>query len=203
MGPSRTPQLRKDGPASGVAEVVPLDDHRAFFEALPRPALIIAPPDFVMVAANEARCRATNTRAEDVIGRRLFDVFPDNPDDPTASGVCNLSASLARVLATRAQDVMEVQKYDIRTPDGAFEERWWCPINTPVFGGDGSVRYIIHQVDDVTAEVRERQRALRAEAGEARRLEGADAIPGLVFETDLRACNLYVNEAARCGSAGP
>lgn len=189
-----TPQPRNDGPVSGVAGVDLVDDYRALFEALPRPALVVAPPDFVMVAANDARCRATNTRREDVIGRRLFDVFPDNPDDPEATGVRNLSASLARVLATRAQDVMAVQKYDIRRPDGAFEERWWTPINTPVLGADGSVRYIIHQVEDVTAEVRERARAQRAEAGEARCLEGADAIPGLVFETDLEVRNLYVNE---------
>lgn len=169
-------------------------DYRAVFEALATPSLVLAPPDFVMVAANEARLRVTNTRREDVIGHKLFDVFPDNPDDPASSGVTNLRASLARVLATRRTDVMPVQKYDIPHPDGGFEERWWSPVNVPVLGADGSVEYIVHRVEDVTAEMRERQRAAEAEAGEARCLELADAIPGLVFEADSLGQNIYVNE---------
>ena len=34
------------------------------------------------------------TRREEVIGRPLFEVFPDNPEDPGATGVRNLRASL-------------------------------------------------------------------------------------------------------------
>jgi PAS domain-containing protein len=83
-------------------------DYRAVFEALATPSLVLAPPDFVMLAANEARLRVTNTRREDAIGRKRFDVFPDNPDDPEATGVTNLRASLARVLATRRTDVMRL-----------------------------------------------------------------------------------------------
>jgi PAS domain S-box-containing protein len=185
----------KSQPAGDASEAAgPEPDYRAFFDALPAPVVVIAPPDFVMVAANEARLRVTSTRREDVIGRRLFDVFPDNPEDPQATGVANLRASLARVLATRRTDVMAVQKYDIRGPAGDFEERWWTPVNTPVLGPDGEVRYILHQVEDVTAEMRERRRAAEAEASAARFREVADAIPGLVFETDLQARNTYVNE---------
>jgi PAS domain S-box-containing protein len=64
----------------------------------------------------------------------------------------------------------------------------------PVFGDDGTVRHIIHQVEDVTAEMIERQRAAEAQAGEARFRELADAIPGLVFEIDSMGLNTYVNE---------
>jgi two-component system sensor kinase FixL len=49
---------------------------------------------------------------------------------------------------------MPVQKYDIRRPDGAFEERYWSPLNTPVLDGNGAVSWIIHQVEDVTEVVR-------------------------------------------------
>jgi hypothetical protein len=51
---------------------------------------------------------------------------------------------------------MEVQKYDIRRPDaegGGFEERYWSPINCPVFR-DGKLVNIIHRVEDVTDYVR-------------------------------------------------
>ncbi|MBO9621439.1 MAG: PAS domain-containing protein [Sphingomonas sp.] len=187
-------QAMSNSPSMRVVSRPPELDFRAVFDALVVPSVIVQPPDYVMVAANRARLQATNMRIEDVIGRKLFDVFPDNPEDPEATGVANLTASLERAMATRRADVMALQKYDIRGPDGTFEERWWQPRNVPVLAEDGSVAFIIHQVEDVTAEVRERQRANAAEQGAARLREVADAIPGLVFETDPDGCNTYVNQ---------
>jgi len=136
-------------------------DYEKIFQSSPTPYLVLD-PDFIMVAANEARLRVTNTRRENVIGRPLFDVFPDNPDDPAASGVHNLIASLQRVTATRTLDAMPVQKYDIRRPHEqgeGFEERYWSPVNWPVLNSDGNVAHIVHQVLDVTDFVRERKPA--------------------------------------------
>jgi PAS domain S-box-containing protein len=107
------------------------------------------------------------TKRADVLGRGLFEVFPDNPDDPTATGTRNLAASIARAIATRAPDKMAIQKYDIRRPaeeGGGFEERWWSPVNTPVVGADGRVHYVIHRVEDVTALVRAEQRGAALES---------------------------------------
>jgi PAS domain S-box-containing protein len=199
----RRPDLIAKRPSGGDEPIRLAGSYRAVFEALSTPSLVVAPPDFVMVAANDARLRMTNTHREDVIGRRLFDVFHNNPDDPEATGVANLRASLERVVTSGRTDVMAVQKYDIPRPGGGFEERWWTPVNIPVHGDDGAVRYIIHQVDDVTTEMRERRQAIDAEAGAARFREVADAIPGLVFETDLRAKNTYVNRHCRAYTGLP
>lgn len=100
------------------------------------------------------------TRREEILGRNLFDVFPDNPDDLTGSGVSNLSASLKRVLQNRVPNTMAVQKYDIRRSEsegGRFEERYWSPVNSPVLGKKGEVAYIIHCVEDVTEFIRLKQ----------------------------------------------
>lgn len=48
---------------------------------------------------------------------------------------------------------MTVQKYDVRRPDGSFEEKHWSPLNTPVLNESG-VQWIIHRVEDVTEIVR-------------------------------------------------
>jgi signal transduction histidine kinase/ActR/RegA family two-component response regulator len=115
-----------------------------------------------MVAVSDAYLRATMTTRDGIIGRNLFDVFPDNPADAAATGEQNLRASLKRVLDGRAADAMAVQKYDIRRPDsegGGFEERYWSPVNTPVLTKSGKVAYIIHRVEDVTEFVRLRHRA--------------------------------------------
>ena len=93
---------------------------------------------------------------EKVLGRDLFDVFPDNPEEVDATGTRNLRASLDRVLKTNAADTMAIQKYDIRRPDGSFEERHWSPVDTPVLSKSGQVIYIIHKVEDVTEFVKMR-----------------------------------------------
>jgi diguanylate cyclase (GGDEF)-like protein len=130
-------------------------DFRLLFEESPDILLVLLPdaPRYTMVAATGARWRATHT-APDTLGRGLFEVFPDNPDDPSASGTSNLRASLERVLKTRQPDSMPVQKYDIRGPDGSFEAKYWSPKNLPILSPSGELLYILHRVEDVTALVR-------------------------------------------------
>ncbi|HYL19550.1 MAG TPA: EAL domain-containing protein [Burkholderiales bacterium] len=130
-------------------------DFRLLFEESPDVLLVLLPdaPRYTMVAATSARWRATHT-APDTLGRGLFEVFPDNPDDPSATGTSNLRASLERVLKTRQPDTMPVQKYDIRRPDGSFETKYWSPKNLPVLSASGEVLYILHRVEDVTELVR-------------------------------------------------
>lgn len=126
-------------------------DFQVLFEASPDVLLVLLPdsPRFTMVAATEARFRATHTTRE-TLGMGLFELFPDNPDDADATGTNNLRASLERVLATRAPDTMAVQKYDIRGPDGTFQKKYWSPKNIPVLNADGEVAYILHRVEDVS-----------------------------------------------------
>ena len=82
----------------------------ALFDAAPTPFLVVTPPDWTIVAANEARLQVTGTTREEQVGRKLFDVFPDDPQDLNADGVQKLGASLERVVATRSPDIMAVQR---------------------------------------------------------------------------------------------
>ena len=125
-------------------------DYRVLFESAPGLYLALN-LDLVIVAASDAYLRATMTSRDGIIGRGIFEVFPDNPADPTATGARNLRASLTRVLWSGQADAMAVQQYDIARPDGGgFEERHWSPVNLPVLAADGSLRYIIHSVEDVS-----------------------------------------------------
>ena len=148
-------------------------DFRALFETAPSLHLVLT-PEFRIVAVTDAYLRATMTVRQAIVGRGLFEVFPDNPDDPEATGVANLRRSLETVLATRAPHVMAIQKYDIRRPEsegGGFEERHWSPVNSPVLAADGGVLYIIHRVEDVTQLVRLTAEQERQEAREREHLE--------------------------------
>jgi PAS domain S-box-containing protein len=126
-----------------------LPDFRQVFEKSPELQLVVD-VRFTIVAVTDAYCRATMTKRGDIVGRGLFEVFPDNPDDMRADGVANLRASILNVIRLRAADRMAEQKYDIRRPDGVFEERYWRPLNSPILGADGYVRFILHAVEDVT-----------------------------------------------------
>jgi PAS domain S-box-containing protein len=128
---------------------------RSIFESLPGLYLVLT-PEFRIVGASDAYLKATMTARDAILGRGLFEVFPDNPGDPKADGVRNLRASLGRVLQRREPDTMPIQKYDVRRPDGTFEERYWSPINSPLLGANGEVRYLIHRVEDVTDFIRRR-----------------------------------------------
>jgi len=126
---------------------------RALFESAPGAYLVLAPEDYEIVAASDAYLSATMTRRETIKGRRLFEVFPGDPDEPWADGVRNLRASLERVRTSRQADAMAVQRYPVPRSDsqgGGFEERWWSPVNYPVVAPDGQLVSIIHRVEDVT-----------------------------------------------------
>jgi hypothetical protein len=53
---------------------------------------------------------------------------------------------------------MAIQRYDIRDPDGQFVERYWQPVNTPIFDESGRLIYLLHWVEDVTEQVLSRTR---------------------------------------------
>src|SRR5688572_13632698 len=172
---------------------IPDADVRAVFESAPDAYLLLAAdsPRFTVVAANDTHLRATMTRREDVVGRSLFEVFPDNPADPGATGVRNLQASLDQVLRTGKPHRMALQKYDIRAPAGAFEERYWDSLNSPVFDDRGNLIYIIHRVEDVTDQVRSQRLLAGERESEERYHLLADMIPQHIWTTDATGYHGY------------
>ncbi len=127
-------------------------DFRKIFESSPGAYLILS-PDLTIVAVSNAYLKATMTKRNVIVGRGLFEVFPDNPDDPNANGVSNLTHSLNEVLRTKKPHTMAVQKYDIPKPKnrgGGFEVRYWRPENSPILDETGEILYITHYVEDVT-----------------------------------------------------
>ena len=139
-------------------------DFRTLFESAPALYLVLLPdPVFTIVAVSDAYLSATMTKRVEILGRGIFEVFPDNPADPNATGMRNLAASLHRVVHCLRTDAMAVQKYDIRKPEaegGEFEERFWSPVNSPVFDAEGHLVFIIHRVEDVTEFIRLKQQQI-------------------------------------------
>ena len=168
-------------------------EFRSLFECLPGSYLVLN-PNLTIVAVSDAYLHDTMTKREQLLNRNVFDVFPDNPDLPAADGVVNLRTSINRVLHTAQTDTMAIQRYDIRRPDGQFEERYWSPVNSPVLSPTREITYIVHRVEDVTGFVRRKQSlgddasAQRVEQMEAEIFRSSQQVQ--TANLQLRAANL-------------
>jgi PAS domain S-box-containing protein len=148
--------------SASSSEAIAEPDFKLLFEQNPGLYLVLD-PHLRIVAASDAYLQATLTRREDILGRHIFDVFPDNPDDPSGDAVRMARASFNRVLQSRKTDVQVVQRHDVRKPEsegGGFEVRYWSPVNTPILNRDGSLAYILHRVENVTEYVLLKQRGV-------------------------------------------
>jgi PAS domain S-box-containing protein len=159
-------------------------DYQRLFEEAPGLYMVLD-PQLRVVAASNAYLEATLTSREAIIGRHVFEIFPDNPDDPSADSVRNSRASFNRVLQTRAPDTIGLQRHDVRRPEsegGGFEERYWSAINYPILNPDGSLAYIMHRVENVTEFVLLKQRG-----SEQNQLTDALREQAVQMEADLYA----------------
>jgi len=167
----------------------PRIDYAAVFRALPGMVALLT-PDLVYVDANEDFLRLAGRTREQLLGRYMFDVFPENPNDAAAAGMRETQASMMRVVATAERDTMALLRYDIedRARPGHWVEHFWSPVNAPVLGPDGDVVLIVHRVEEVTELIR------------AREGTGSDSSRARVLEAELytRARELQdVNERLR------
>jgi PAS domain S-box-containing protein len=147
-------------------------DYEALFRASPYPYMLLD-PQLNIIDANPAYLTVTGAAAADVIGRPVFEAFPENADDPESTNVALTRASMERALATREPDAMPFVRFSMarRGPDGAvaFEERYWSSVHTPVLDQHGEVAFIAQNSLDVTDFYRldHRSRVLSPEAGPA------------------------------------
>jgi PAS domain S-box-containing protein len=139
-----------------LGEAAPDDPNfEAVFRHMPNMAMLLD-RNLNIIAATDAYLRATGAERDKIIGRPVFEAFPDNPDTPDVKAGQNLRTSFEWVFRNNQADRMSVQQHDRRAPtgadgaDGAFAARFWKPLNSPIIDSDGAVRWVLHEVEDVT-----------------------------------------------------
>jgi PAS domain S-box-containing protein len=148
-------------------------DFEDIFERLSSPHMVLD-RSLNYVVVNSAYERAVMRKRDEMIGRNLFDLFP-NEDE----GGRRLRASFAHVFETGESDTLAYIPYDIPRPaekGGGFEQRYWTAVHTPVTNGSGEIAYLVQNSVDVTEIVRLRQAAslpFRAYSGEMQLIERA------------------------------
>ncbi|MEY8015377.1 ANTAR domain-containing protein [Mycobacterium servetii] len=94
----------------------------------------------------------TMRRRDETLGQNVFDVFPDNPDDPQATGSSLLAASMESALRRRSTDPIPICRYDITDPQnpGVYLPKLWSSTSTAVDDGGEQIG-VLHRVVEITA----------------------------------------------------
>jgi PAS domain S-box-containing protein len=187
-------------------------DMGALFDNAPT-AQMVFKPDLTVVAANRLYCRMLGIDREDLVGKRVFEAFPANPDDPDADAEAELQASTDKVVATGQPQEMPVRQHDVMDSDGRYAVRYWRVVNSPVFGDSENperVTHIIHTAEDITRIIlgdqlheAKRRASMRGaelayfechtEAGTVVRSPQLDAIFGIPPDEPSDALELFLN----------
>ena len=143
-----------------------------------------------MLEANQPYLDAVGKTLEDLVGRYVFDVFPNSPTNAGTDQETDLRSLMMAAVTKRAPVTVAWFRYDIPSGDG-FDVRWWNVVETPVLE-DGEVAYLLHYTEDVTdlhrarAQLTEAQAAQEVSAAQLARLaEVALSLTGAETVEDL------------------
>ena len=136
--------------------VLPDDIFKIVFEKSPGSLLLKGDaPRFTIVAASDTYLEVTSSTREGIVGKGFFEAFPE---DKTLSDDTNARVIFTKVVNTRQKIDVPAYRFDVfDQATKSYTERHWSCCNTPIFGGDGSVGYILNTVVDITEEVRARE----------------------------------------------
>ncbi|ATB33778.1 response regulator [Melittangium boletus] len=129
-----------------------LIDSQKLFDSAPAP-LMVLDRELRYVAANQAYLKATSLRRDQILGRNVFEVLPQDTTPSGADGPRKLRDSLERVLASRLPDLlaMAVQPIARSTEQGTvLEKRFWSYSHKPLLDAAGNVAFILQHAVDVT-----------------------------------------------------
>ncbi len=127
-------------------------DFKVFFEALPGNLFLLAPnpPQYTIVAVSDELLQLTGQERGEVVGKSVFEVYPDDAEARTAPSP--LSTSLQEALQTKKPTYLPVAGYYLPGAGGVREARYWSARSKPVPDEQGEVCYIIHSVEDITGQ---------------------------------------------------
>jgi PAS domain S-box-containing protein len=130
-------------------------DHKKLFQSLANAYIVygVDDPDFTILEENQAHGDIAMVKREDIIGRPVFDVFPDVSEEYMKTGVSLFKESVRKVIRTKEPDLMPNLKYDLVDTKGNVTQKIWSLVHYPVFDEDNNVIAVCQSTDDVTDKV--------------------------------------------------
>lgn len=128
-----------------------IKNYQSLFESLPEQYVVFEPksPSFTMIAASDQYLKVTGKNRDQVIGKGLFEVFPDTSERAVETGKGELQTSLEAVIKLKEPDSTGIIRYDLANEAGNLEVRYWQATHYPIIE-DGELVAIIQSTADVT-----------------------------------------------------
>lgn len=124
-------------------------DFESIFIDGPVPAIVLD-RDLHFVAVNDAHLAMTGRTRDEVVGRHVFDVFPESPER-----VKSMEETFRRTLAGE-RVVFEEVPYQIDR-NGRETEHYFTARHAPIKGPSGEIGHLVQYSEDVTETVRLRE----------------------------------------------
>ena len=142
--------------------------YQQLFESLPGMYLIIT-PDLKIAAVNDLYLKETYKQREELVGRFTYEVFPQDPQAIRLNPELDITGSFRKVLTTGKAQTMSILSYPLPDPENPANtlERYWQIYNSPLLDEHGKVKFLIHQVVNVTEKVFKDQKLELARQGES------------------------------------
>lgn len=122
------------------------------FEIIPMPGLLLKAEQeaFVIVNATDEYCKMLSISRENLIGRQIPEVFPNEE-----KGWKEVENSFNKAIRTNEPDFMDILRYDLFDPKtGEKKEKYWQVQNVPLKDpGNNEIIYIWNSIIDKTTEV--------------------------------------------------
>ncbi|PVY44097.1 PAS domain-containing protein [Pontibacter virosus] len=113
---------------------------------------LVLTPELVIVEATDTLLRHTHLKRDEIMGQNVFQIFPNNPDNPQVDSESLVLHSLQSALTHKTPYNTEILRYDIPTENG-FEERYWNATSIPILDESGEVQYLVHEIRDITGKI--------------------------------------------------
>lgn len=124
-------------------------DFTRMFYSLPTPYLVLD-RDLNVVDMNDQYLAVTQRTREELLGRYVFEVFPEEPDR-----LAMFRNAFLRAVAGEANAIVK-SPFSIPRPaseGGGMREVWWTCHHMPVYDGAGNICGMVQKAVDQTAEV--------------------------------------------------
>ena len=176
-----------------------LNTIKSLFNQSPNPYLILLPdaPRFTIAEVNPAFLAFTNKTRGDIIGKGIFEAFPENPDNQNLKGLKTIKASLEHALLLKKPHKVAIQRYDLENAD-RYDVRFWSFDTFPLLDENGQVQLIVQNPVDITGSVMSQpDQATPDKENTIANFQSSlvNDYPDAVFSLDLKGNFLNANKA--------
>lgn len=133
-------------------------DFKCVFDGI-SDSYMIMDHDLKIVYANTAYLTSTQRTLNEIVGRYVFDAFPDT-EERVAEVLVEFNGALEGEVT-----YLKDQYFELDHTDGTRQTHCWRAVQTPYFSRDGTVKFVVQHAEDVTEQkkLEERNRVMSNE----------------------------------------